>query len=117
MIDLASISWKTHKYDLKMVEGVPPLFPRYEKKGRKTPCIAAVGSGAWRSVNPFDFYRPSEGGKRCRGWASLDVFALESTRERTTPLVGKGHHKVCRALRVVGLVRDRILAGAGGKAR
>ncbi|MBX6764994.1 MAG: CGNR zinc finger domain-containing protein [Rubrobacteraceae bacterium] len=55
--------WKADEYRISEVQGVPSLLPRYEKKGAKTRCIEAAGD--YRTlVNPFDYYRPSESGRR-----------------------------------------------------
>ena len=110
MLEVASISWKAHRYGLKTVEGIPPLLPRYENKGEKTVCIAAMGDVAWREINPFDFYRPSEGGKRdAEAGPHLRFLRLKALAVEQPQLLEKGIILFAKEYGLLGLFQTEFL--------
>lgn len=109
MLDLVSISWKTHKYGIKPVKGVPRLLPRYEKQGLLTRCVAAEDI-AWSSINPFDFYRPSENGKRdAEAGPHLTFLRLKALATDKPQLLEKGIILFAEKYGLLGLFQGEFL--------
>ncbi len=91
MLDLTPESWKADKYRINDVQGVPPLLPRYEKRGGKTRCIEVASHSKLAPVNPFDFYRPSETGRReAKAGPHLEFLRLKDLAHEQPHLLEKG---------------------------
>jgi hypothetical protein len=103
MEELTIGPWKADRYRINGVEGLPPLWRHSENKHEITPCVEAPPDALWRQLNPFDFYRPSEGGRDAEAGPHLKFLRLKSIAREKPHLLEKGIALFAREYGLLGI--------------
>ena len=83
-------SWKADRYRINSGENLPRISTHSGKEASTTPCIEAAPDALWTHLNPFDFYRQSEGGRDAEAGPHLKFLRLKSIAREKPYLLDKG---------------------------
>jgi hypothetical protein len=90
MEELTIGPWKADSYRINSGKDLPRFLGHSENESPRTTYVEALPNARWKQINPFDFYRPSEGGRDKEAGPHLKFLPLKKIAREKPHLLEKG---------------------------